>query len=73
MAKKRHPIAFVSEIFVFGKRPTLSSYNLQRMTTSGWNNHKRFIAQDSQRDGDKGMVIKLFRAALKRWTRRAQE
>jgi len=36
------------------------------------NKHKRFIAQDSQRDGDKVMDLKLFRAALKRRTREAQ-
>jgi hypothetical protein len=42
------------------------------MTTLCWNNHKRFIAQDSQRDGDKVMDLKLCRAALKRCTRGAQ-
>ena len=72
MAKKHLLIVSLSERFVFEKRPTLSSYNLQRMTTLDWSNNKHFIAQDSQGDGDKVMTIKLFRAALKRWTRRAQ-
>jgi hypothetical protein len=36
------------------------------------NKHKRFIAQDFQRDGDKVMDLKLYRAALKRRTRRDQ-
>jgi hypothetical protein len=61
-----------SERFFFGKRQTISSKNFTQNDKIVRNKHKRFIAQDSQRDGDKVMDLKLFRAAIKHRTRGAQ-